>query len=162
MSSTQRLPYAETCLCIVPVERILSLRHRVLRDGLPPESARFPGDHDSDTLHFAAYETNRGWPKGEPIGCLSLVLSEYADVPAWQLRGMAIEPALQGKGTGKTLLRYALTHVQECVFYSDVNRLWCNARTTAVRFYESEGWRVDSDVFDIPTAGPHVQMVKDW
>ena len=35
---------------------------------------------------------------------------------------------------------------------------WCNARTTAIGFYEQAGWSTATDVFDIPTAGPHVKM----
>jgi len=38
--------------------------------------------------------------------------------------------------------------------------LWCNARVPAVGFYESLGWRVVSERFEIPTAGPHVKMVR--
>ena len=38
--------------------------------------------------------------------------------------------------------------------------LWCNARTPAVGFYENMRWRVVSAPFEIPTAGPHVKMVK--
>ena len=39
-------------------------------------------------------------------------------------------------------------------------QLWCNARTPAVGFYQRMGWAVVSDVFEIPTAGPHVRMTK--
>ena len=35
---------------------------------------------------------------------------------------------------------------------------WCNARTTAIGFYEQVDWSVETDIFDIPTAGPHVRM----
>jgi hypothetical protein len=38
--------------------------------------------------------------------------------------------------------------------------LWCNARVPAVPFYREMGWAVVSEPFEIPTAGPHVRMVK--
>ena len=38
--------------------------------------------------------------------------------------------------------------------------LWCNARVPYVPFYEAMGWRVVSGQFEIPTAGPHVKMLK--
>ena len=38
--------------------------------------------------------------------------------------------------------------------------LWCNARLPAVGFYQKLGWAAVSDVFEIPTAGPHVKMTK--
>jgi len=39
-----------------------------------------------------------------------------------------------------------------------VTRFWCNARVPAVPFYAAMGWTVVSDVFDVPTAGPHRVM----
>jgi hypothetical protein len=40
--------------------------------------------------------------------------------------------------------------------------LWCNARRTipAAGFYQKQGWTIVSDIFEIPTAGPHVKMSK--
>ena len=37
-------------------------------------------------------------------------------------------------------------------------RFWCNARVAAVPFYARMGWRVVSDLFDVPTVGPHRVM----
>ncbi len=37
---------------------------------------------------------------------------------------------------------------------------WCNARSTAIRFYEKNGWRIVSDEFIIEKYGPHRRMVK--
>ena len=34
-------------------------------------------------------------------------------------------------------------------------------RAPAVPFYQRAGWTVVSDVFDIPTAGPHHRMTRD-
>jgi hypothetical protein len=31
---------------------------------------------------------------------------------------------------------------------------------SAIRFYQKHGWLTDSDIFDIPTAGPHRKMFK--
>ena len=38
--------------------------------------------------------------------------------------------------------------------------LWCNARVPAMGFYQKLAWQVVSDEFHIPTAGPHVKMVR--
>ena len=43
---------------------------------------------------------------------------------------------------------------------SPVRLFWCNARVPALRFYQRHGWRIVSDQFDIPTAGPHRKLVK--
>lgn len=132
------------------VEDILDLRHAVLRAGLPWESARFNGDEAPTTRHVAAVADNR------IIGCASMMLSEWDKRPAWQLRGMAVDPAWRGKGIGEMLLRA----IEERARQSDVRQMWCNARTPAIRFYGKLGWQVVSDEFEIPSAGPHVRMVK--
>ena len=49
----------------VSVDRIIELRHRMLREGLPAETAHFSGDDDPNTLHFAAFLAD---PGGEEMG----------------------------------------------------------------------------------------------
>jgi ribosomal protein S18 acetylase RimI-like enzyme len=70
---------------------------------------------------------------------------------------MAVSPEVRGRGVGQALLEFLESGLRA---ESPVRQLWCNARTPAVGFYERQGWRVVSEVFDIPTAGPHVRMVK--
>lgn len=136
----------------VAVEEILSLRHRILRAGLPFETARFEGDLDASTRHYAAFED------GTPVNCLTLVASTWNGRPAWQLRGMATETAWQRRGIGREALEAALADAGR----DEPDRIaWCNARTSAIGFYERLGWRVASEPFDVPTAGPHVKMVLD-
>ena len=134
----------------VEVKEILALRHRVLRGGQPPETARFDGALAPPTRHYAAF---RG---GEPISCLSLVASAWAGRPAWQLRGMATEAPLQRRGIGRALLVAALA---DAARDAPGREAWCNARTSAIGFYERLGWTVVSEPFEIPTVGPHVKMV---
>ena len=83
--------------------------------------------------------------------------STWDGAPAWQLRGMATDPAFRATGVGRAMLLYL---ERLLAAESDVRQLWCNARTPARGFYERLGWRVVSDVFEIPTAGPHVRMTK--
>ncbi|MEM0914841.1 MAG: GNAT family N-acetyltransferase [Planctomycetota bacterium] len=144
----------------VPVDLILPLRHRILRPGLPPDTARFPGDDDPDTLHLAAFDAGDSGPCPTPspdppiLGCVSIYAAPDPTPGSdrrHQLRGMAVADGQRGRGIGAALL-------------DDVHRryppgsLWCNARTVAERFYQSHGWQTVSDVFDIPTVGPHVVM----
>jgi len=142
----------------VAVEKILDLRHRILRAGLPPESACFEGDAAETTLHFAAFAVETSGRAGlQPVGCLSLMLNSFQTEPAWQLRGMAVDELHQGRGLGRELLKHA---EQEVAADSQVRFLWCNARVPAAGFYQKHGWTIVSDVFEIPTAGPHVKMSK--
>jgi GNAT superfamily N-acetyltransferase len=142
----------------VGVEKILDLRHRILRAGLPPESARFEGDEAETTVHWAAFTVEASGRAGEQaVGCLSLMLNSFEGEPAWQLRGMAVDDPQQGRGLGRELL----THAEKALETGSQGRLlWCNARVPAAGFYQKHGWTIVSEIFEIPTAGPHVKMSK--
>ena len=130
---------------------VIDLRHAVLRDGLPRESAVFDGDDHPEALHFVAVD------RGSIVGCVTLHPSTFNGEPAWQLRGMAVAPAMQGRGIGAALLETA----QGAVACDPARRmLWCNARVPASSFYQRHGWQIVSGVFDIPSAGPHVRMTR--
>ena len=142
----------------VPVYKIISLRHRILRQGLPVETARFPGDDDSMTQHIATFLAEAGGQAiGEPICCASFMRGELNGEKAWQLRGMATDVPYQGRQLGTRLL---IWFEQAIIDRGPLRLMWCNARLPAVKFYESNGWECISEVFDIPTAGPHCKMMK--
>jgi GNAT superfamily N-acetyltransferase len=69
---------------------------------------------------------------------------------------MATDEALRGTGLGMQLMQEAERFVRQ----TDVRLLWCNARVPAIGFYLRAGWEVVSPEFDIPTAGPHVRMLR--
>ena len=138
------------------VEEIIDLRHRVLRAGLPVETASFPGDKALPTQHFGAWYLKGGVKN--VVGCASVMLNAYEGTAAWQLRGMATDDAYRGQGIGRQVLE--LTEVSLKDSLHRVDMLWCNAREGAASFYEKNDWHCVSDVFEIPTAGPHRKMVK--
>ena len=146
-----RTPPEITCRRATVAE-IMPLRHRILRAGLPFETARFEGDQEATTRHYVALAGD------DPVVCLSLMISEWDGRPAWQLRGMATDAGVQGRGLGRRLLK---TAVAEARSDAPDRIFWCNARTSAVGFYERLGWKVMSEPFDVLTAGPHVKMVSD-
>src|SRR4051812_9641623 len=131
---------------------VIDLRHAVLRAGLARETAIFPGDDEPSARHFVAVVD------GRVVGCLTLHLNRWENQPAWQLRGMAVEPDRQHVGIGAQLLLAAESSVREAA--SPTRQLWCNARVPAIGFYVKHGWQVVSAAFDVPTAGPHVKMIK--
>jgi GNAT superfamily N-acetyltransferase len=134
----------------VDVERIIDLRHRILRDGLPIETARFPGDEHGRAIHLAAIAD------GQVIGCATLHLNSFQGQPAYQLRGMAVESAWQRSGVGRRLLAEA----EHRASLAGIEMLWANCRTPAVPFYEKNGWQITGDEFIVETAGPHFRMFK--
>jgi GNAT superfamily N-acetyltransferase len=133
------------------VEEIIDLRWRILRAGLPRETAYFDGDRDETTRHWVAVRD------GRIVGCVTILRRPWDQKAAWQLRGMAVEPQLQRCGIGRELI----DEVERTVRSEDHSlQLWCNARTPATPFYRKLGWQVAGEKFVIPTAGPHFKMTK--
>ena len=117
---------------------------------MPREEAEFQGDRDAAALHWAAFDGNR------VIGCVTLHPSRWESEPAWQLRGMAVADEHRETGIGRELLEAVDSHLAN----EPIRMLWCNARVPAAPFYQKHGWQIVSTTFDIPTAGPHVRMIK--
>lgn len=133
----------------VPRDDLIDLRLRVLRPGKPRAAALFPGDDEPRTRHYGALID------GRVVGCASFMWSELDGAPAWQLRAMASDPDCKGQGVGRALLEQALADVTRA---SGVRQFWCNARTSALGFYQKLGWTICSDEFEIPEIGPHFKM----
>jgi predicted GNAT family N-acyltransferase len=134
-------------------DEVIDLRHRVLRQGLPRETAIFSGDDDAQARHFVAIDE-----AGKIVGCASVIPNAWQDAPAWQVRGMAVDEGFRNRGIGGELLRAIEQSVRATS--SQPCRLWCNARTPAVDFYRQHGWEIASDEFVIETAGPHFKMTR--
>ena len=133
------------------LEELIDLRHAVLRAGLPRGEAIFPGDGAGTTLHYGAFRD------GEVLCCATLHASEWEGEPALQLRGMATSPGARRSGLGRRVMEF----IEEDVRAAGGPLLWwCNARVPAVEFYKAMAWSVASEEFVIPTAGPHVRMVR--
>jgi GNAT superfamily N-acetyltransferase len=137
------------------LENLIDLRHQVLREGLPREAAIFDGDRDPTSRHYGAFAPDAAGER--VVACASMLLNQWLDEPAWQLRGMATTPDFRGKGLGRAIVAFIESDIRQA---QSVRLLWCNARVPASRFYLKMGWQVVSEEFEIPTAGPHVRMVK--
>jgi GNAT superfamily N-acetyltransferase len=127
-------------------ETLYDLRWRVLRDplGLTRGTERIAADFEADTVHLGAFDG-----ESRLVGCASLIPAE----DGLQLRAMAVDPIWQGTGIGAAILKAAAGIARE-----REQSLWCEARAHAVKFYERSGWTVESDLFDVPTIGPHYRM----
>ena len=140
----------------------LPLRSAVLRPDRPIEESIFVGDNDPATFHLGAFADDAligvASLYREPLrGSVAQVAApavQPADV--WRLRGMAVEPMLQGQGYGRQLLTACLQEVG----LRDGKLLWCNARTSAVGFYQGAGFEISGAEFVIPQIGPHYVMLR--
>lgn len=125
-------------------QSLIALRWQVLRPGRPESTAHFAGDDAPGSAHFAAFDAH-----GTVIGCASVLESEGR----LQLRGMATAPEWQGKGVGCAMLKAVCELARQRQL-----PLWCNARVSAVGFYEKQGWEAEGEVFEVPEVGPHTVM----
>ncbi|WP_181349957.1 GNAT family N-acetyltransferase [Thalassobacillus sp. CUG 92003] len=129
------------------------LRQLVLRPNQTIEACEYPGDESPSTFHLGAFENN------ELIGIASFYFETSDAVEKgnqYRIRGMAIHPDHRGLRIGTTLIHKA----NRVLFKEGVDYMWCNARTSALAFYERIGFQQASDVFEIEPIGPHVILYK--
>ena len=140
-----------TKLIVIPVKAVYGLRHSVLRPNGTIEDCKFPGDIDDTTVQFGAYRDE------ELVGIASLYcerLPEEDDQVGWRIRGMATELSVRGQGFGQLLVENCIATAKE----NGADVLWCNARSSAVGFYQKLVFESIGDEFEIPTIGPHYLM----
>jgi GNAT superfamily N-acetyltransferase len=135
----------------ITLEDAISIRNIVLREGkMPPGQPRFPSDDVEGIFHVGYYA-------GDELACVASFHPEsYGEFKGtgYQLRGMATLEAHRGKGYGNQLLNFAIVYLRG----QKANYVWCNARKKALRFYESIGFEIISDEFEVPGIGPHRVM----
>ncbi|HET9888737.1 MAG TPA: GNAT family N-acetyltransferase [bacterium] len=139
---------------------VLPLRRKVLRQGMPPETAIFPGDQEPETFHLGAFR------QGDIVGVATFLVRPYpmdaSRARGWQLRGMAVDPELQSHGVGSKMLDAAIEILGPELRARDgvpvPAILWCKARIKAVDFYRRNGWVTVGEEFEIAPIGPHYHM----
>lgn len=88
---------------------------------------------DEAGIHFGAFKNN------DLIGVVSLFRKEND----FQFRKFAIHPAEQNKGYGSILLKY----FTQFALAEGAERLWCNARISAIDFYLRAGFLQTGQLF---------------
>ena len=129
------------------------VRHEVLRKGKPIETCQFKGDDDENTVHFGLFL------KDKLVGIISVFKENnnlFPESNQFQIRGMAVLEAFQGKGFGAELVKKAENH---CISLN-TDLIWFNAREKAVPFYEKLNYKITGDSFLIPDVGIHFVMLK--
>ncbi len=137
----------------VAAEELVELRTRVLRGGDPSRAARNPLDEEPSTWHFGAFLGD------DVVGSASFFASRWPlepTVDAYQLRYMAVEPVLQGRGVGRILLE----HAGAILAANSIRRVWAHARDSALGFYRATGWEVvaGSEHLSAETGLPHTTV----
>lgn len=131
-----------------------NIRQKILRPHGSKEECSFPGDNDDLSFHLGAYVDEK------LVSVASFYMDNHPSIEAeyqFRLRGMATSDDNRGQGMSSALLRTAFPLITK----NHVNTLWCNARISAVGFYEKVGFSAIGEEFEIEGIGPHVLMIKE-
>jgi GNAT superfamily N-acetyltransferase len=139
----------------VSADQLHELRRRVLRDDDPAIYHPDPRDGDETSLHYGGFLGPRlivsasFFPSAPPMN---------SELVTYQLRYMATDFDVQGRGYGARVLAFA----EEDLRTLGVEQLWANGRDMALGFYESVGWRrvEGSEHLSAVTMLPHTVIFK--
>lgn len=112
----------------IPWQQTIPLRHQVLWPDKPPEYCHIEGDEEA--MHFCTYLDDN----------LVCVASVYIEENRARLRKFATVESHQGRGIGSQMIN----HILEQLKSTEIHIFWCDARESALRFYQR---------FDMETMG---------
>ena len=124
-----------------------ALRHEVLRVPLGLDLYAENLAAESDQLHFGLFV--------ETDGLVACVIAVPEAPGQARFRQMAVRPAHQGRGFGRTLLAAVEADLRARGFF----RFHLHARLTAAGFYATLGYTPDGPGFT-EVGLPHVRMIK--
>jgi len=128
-------------------ETMVELRDRILRKPLGLHyTEEYLAEEKNDIL-IACYERKK------IAGCC--VLRTFSD-EVIQLKQMAVDEKLQGRGIGTKIIAFAEQTAREVGHL----RLFMHARKVAVPFYQKCGYQVRGDEFE-EVGIPHLMMTKE-
>lgn len=137
---------------LVPLELVLPLRSKMLRNGADMNECVFPTDEIAGVFHLAYYANEN---EIATVATFFPQDMQGRDDIGYQLRGMATAEAYFGKGYGAALVKYAVDYIKK----AKAEYIWCNARSSATAFYKKQGFEIVSEEFEIPGVGPHYIMI---
>ena len=138
----------------VGAEKIRPLRHSELRKGQDFSTTSYLKDNEEGTFHMACNVDDK------IVTCATFYAQTSMKVKsnnAYRLRGMATDSQFQRKGYARNLMLESFKELKK----RDCDMVWCNARLVAVNFYESLGFKITGDLFNIEAIGPHYYMYKE-
>jgi GNAT superfamily N-acetyltransferase len=139
----------------VEASQLHELRRRVLRNNDPAKDAGHARDDETATLHVGGFIDDR------LVVSASFYLTSapvHAEFVSFQLRFMATDFDVQGRGYGAKVLEFAFEALRE----RGGEQVWAYARDTALGFYVATGWSVveGSEHLSAESQLPHTTIVK--
>jgi ribosomal protein S18 acetylase RimI-like enzyme len=144
-----------TAVKIVPIaaEDTYKLRHEVLWPNASLLEVQLTVDAVCIHLGAYAHEQEKSSGNRTPIGVITIHVSQPEDRSASgesssetleaQFRKLAVAPEWQGRGIGSKLVEQAGVVASDAGAHS----LWCDARTSALSFYERLGMQTEGSSF---------------
>lgn len=130
------------------------IRQQMLRQNNPIENCVFKGDEEDQTFHLGAFIESK------LVSVASFYFEKHPELEEpfqFRLRGMATLADHQHKGLSTELLKMAFPIIKQ----NFCHLVWCNARVSAVGFYQKVGFEKVGEEFDVPGIGPHYLMFKN-
>ncbi len=137
---------ADFDVCEISPAETHDLRRRILRDGAADAVVEWHGDDESTTAHLGVSVD------GQIVAISTWLITPDPGAPnlrSVQLRGMATDPTMTGRGLGRLLLDAGMQQAGR----GDCKRAWANARVTALDFYEGAGWTISGPEFETASTG---------
>ena len=122
-------------------QQALPIRHQVLWPDKPESFCKIDGDEAAS--HYGTYIDDE----------LVSVASIYIDGRSARLRKFATLPIHQGKGIGSKVISHIVSDLQK----TGIERFWCDARTSAVGFYQRFGLEQQGEEF-LKSGIPYFKM----
>ncbi len=131
------------------------IRQKVLIPDHDLQKAKFENDDDEDiSFHLGAFVG------GKLVSVASFYYDRnplFPDLHQYRLRGMATLQEFQNTGLSSELLKMAFPIIKQ----NFCTLLWCDARVSAIGFYEKVGFtKLSGDIFEIEDIGQHTLMMK--
>lgn len=101
-------------------------------------------EEDQHGIHFGGFMDNK----------LVAVVSLFQNGTDFQFRKFAVAADMQGKGIGRDLLDYIIDFAKT----EGATRIWCNARYSAVGFYQRSGFNSTGELFE--RKGIHYEIME--
>lgn len=139
----------------VSAKELLELRRRVLRADNPESVVEDARDAEEASRHFGGFLGPRVVASASWFSALAPVNPELR---SYQLRYMAIDFDVQGRGFGGLVVDTALKELRSL----GVEQVWANARDSALGFYVATGWSavVGSEFLSHETQLPHTVIFR--
>lgn len=128
-------------------DKYYDLRYRILREPLGKERGSERNDGDEAGIHFAVFD-------GESI--LAIARLDRVDDTVCQVRFVAVETTIQGKGLGKKIM----DAVEKRGTEKGYSKLILHARDYALPFYEKLGYTLLGPSYKLFDVLQHFEMEK--